>query len=296
MSEKQKITQEELQAILDSHKSWVVGDEGKRADLQGADLQDADLQGAHLQGANLRGANLRGANLQDADLQYANLRGANLQDANLQDANLRGAHLRGANLQGANFDFSCWPLRCGSLQVEIDQKRFRQLLYHVMAIAPEGYESFFTAKQITEANKFHRIGEVAKLTPRRKGGVMKKMKVLYIAGPYRADTIYEISMNIQEARSVAACMSRLGAVVICPHTMTGFMDGAISSDPKLDAEHWVKGGCELVRRCDGVFLLENWQKSAGTREEIAAANEAGIPIFKRVFQVTEWLREDVECE
>ena len=33
-----------------------------------------------------------------------------------------------------------------------------------MAIAPEGYESFFTAKQITEANKFHRVGEVAKLT------------------------------------------------------------------------------------------------------------------------------------
>ena len=135
VSEKQKITQKKLQGILDNHKSWLMGDEGKRA------------------------------NLQDADLQYANLRGANLQDANLQDANLRGAHLRGANLQGANFDFSCWPLRCGSLQVEIDQKQFRQLLYHVMAIAPEGYESFFTAKQFTEANKFHRIGEVAKLTP-----------------------------------------------------------------------------------------------------------------------------------
>ena len=83
MSEKQKITQKELQGILDSHKSWLMGDEGKRADLQ-----DADLQGAHLQGANLRGANL-------------------------QDANLQGAHLRGADLYGANFDFSCWPLRYG---------------------------------------------------------------------------------------------------------------------------------------------------------------------------------------
>ena len=63
MSEKQKITQKKLQGILDNHKSWLMGDEGKRADLQGADLQDADLQGAHLQGANLRGADLYGADL-----------------------------------------------------------------------------------------------------------------------------------------------------------------------------------------------------------------------------------------
>ena len=165
MSEKQKITQKKLQGILDNHKSWVVGDEGKRADLQGAYLQDADLRGADLRGANLRGADLRGADLQDAYLRGADLQRANLQRADLQYANLQDAHLQGANLQGANFDFSCWPLRCGSLQVKIDPKQFRQLLYHVMAIAPEGYESFFTAKQFTEANKFHRVGEVAKLTP-----------------------------------------------------------------------------------------------------------------------------------
>jgi len=182
MSEKQKITQEELQAILDSHKRWVVGDDGKRADLRGANLrgahlQYADLRGADLYGADLQYADLYGADLHDADLRGANLRGADLQDADLRDADLRGANLRGANLQdadlqyanlrGANLDFSCWPLCCGSLQAEIDQKQFRQLLYHVMAIAPEGYESFFTAEQIAEANKFHHvgIGEVAKLTP-----------------------------------------------------------------------------------------------------------------------------------
>ena len=66
---------------------------------------------------------------------------------------------READLRGANLDFSCWPLWCGSLDVKLDKKQKRQLLYHVLAVAPE----YRTPELLKEANKFHKIPEVPKL-------------------------------------------------------------------------------------------------------------------------------------
>jgi hypothetical protein len=82
-----------------------------------------------------------------------------LEAAIKSEANLSGADLSRANLSGADLDFSCWPLWCGSLDVKLDKKQKRQLLYHLLAVAPE----YRTKKLIAEANKFHRIPEVPKL-------------------------------------------------------------------------------------------------------------------------------------
>ena len=106
------MTKEQINKILASHKEWMKGTGGERADLCGANLRDAnlrdadlcgaDLRVANLCGADLRDADLRGANLRDADLRDADLCGANLRDANLRDADLCGADLRVANLCGAD--------------------------------------------------------------------------------------------------------------------------------------------------------------------------------------------------
>lgn len=103
--------------------------------------------------ANLSSADLRYANLSYADLRYADLSYANLRYANLRHADLSYANLRSANLSYANLDFSCWPLFCGSLKVKIDIKIKRQLLFHVLSVAPE----YKTKKLVDEANKFHRV-------------------------------------------------------------------------------------------------------------------------------------------
>ena len=91
------MTQEQINKILASHKEWMKGTGGERANLRVANLYRADLYRADLRGANLRDADLRDANLRDA-----NLRGADLYDANLYGADLRGADLRGADLCGAD--------------------------------------------------------------------------------------------------------------------------------------------------------------------------------------------------
>ena len=78
--------QKELHEILESHKSWLQGDNGERADLH-----DADLHGADLHGADLHGADLHGVDLREADLHGANLRWADLREADLCWADLHGA-------------------------------------------------------------------------------------------------------------------------------------------------------------------------------------------------------------
>lgn len=87
----------ELDKILEQHELWLCDRGGERANLQGADLI---------------GANLQGANLIGADLRYT--------------------FLQGAGLIGADFDFSCMPLHCGGLNMKIDDRFAKQLLYHVL--------------------------------------------------------------------------------------------------------------------------------------------------------------------
>ena len=63
-----------IKLILENHKRWLLnGNDGERANLEGANLWRASLEGANLEGADLEGANLLGA-----DLRRANLRGADL--------------------------------------------------------------------------------------------------------------------------------------------------------------------------------------------------------------------------
>ena len=149
----------ELQNILEQHKLYLNCKGGKRADLRNADLRYAELRYADLRNANLRYANLRNADL----------RGANLRNADLRGADLRGAYLRGADLRGADLDYSCLPLWCGSLKVNMDDKQIIQLLYHILSITKnsevnEKIKSILLSSELIElANRFHRIEECGKL-------------------------------------------------------------------------------------------------------------------------------------
>ena len=101
-----KLTQEQINKILEGHKHWLNEDckgwEIMMADFSSCDLRDANLSYANLSYANLSGANFRYADLSGADLCDADLSGADLCDADLHGANLRDADLHGANLRDAN--------------------------------------------------------------------------------------------------------------------------------------------------------------------------------------------------
>ena len=152
----------DLEKILTEHTLWLHNEGGKRADLRGADLGEADLKGA-----NLREADFRGANLGEADL-----RGANLREADLRETTLGWTNLGGARLSEANLDFSVFPLWCGALSVQADERIVRQLIYHTLRLAQNAKmdcalkAALFTKELIAQANLFHRVesGDVERIT------------------------------------------------------------------------------------------------------------------------------------
>ena len=114
------------------------------------------------------GTDLRGANLSWADLSGADLHGSNLSKTDLHGSNLSWAGLKGADLSRSNIDFSCWPLRCGSLGVKIDKRIFCQLLYHTLRAGqsvddPEVKRLFEIPEIVNLANQFHRVAECGKI-------------------------------------------------------------------------------------------------------------------------------------
>ena len=159
-----KMQKERLQEILESHKKWLRGKDGKKANLRCADLRGVDLRWADLRGVDLRWANLRWADLRGVDLREANLRWADLRGVDLREANLKDADLRYADLRGADLDYSSFPLWCGSFDIIVDERLIRQLCYHIAKLKYAGNDS--DIKTLLEsdvfksvANKFHRVEE-----------------------------------------------------------------------------------------------------------------------------------------
>ena len=90
--------------------------------------------------------------------------------ADLRHSDLNHIDLSGIDLSHSNIDYSCWPLWCGSLNVHIDDRIARQLLYHLMRpclVSPNVSEDFkralFTPELIAEANKFHRVEDCGQI-------------------------------------------------------------------------------------------------------------------------------------
>ena len=115
------------------------------------------------------------AAVQNAVKSEADLREADLSGTDLSGADLRRVNLSWADLSEADFDFSCWPLRCGSLNVKIDRRIFCQLLYHALRAGqsvddPEVKRLFEIPEIVNLANKFHRVEECGKIELKQRGG------------------------------------------------------------------------------------------------------------------------------
>ena len=77
---------------------------------------------------------------------------------------LSGADLRWANLRGTNLDFSCFPLWCGSFDIQTDNRLLFQLAYHICRLSVNTPEFAEIKKFLTPyANKFHRAEKCGKI-------------------------------------------------------------------------------------------------------------------------------------
>ena len=102
------------------------------------------------------------------------------------------------------------------------------------------------------------------------------MKLIFIAGPFKAENAWEIEQNIRRAEEIALQLWKLGFAVICPHANSRFFFGACPEDIFLE------GYKEILKKCDGLILSSPGGQSKGTVEEIKIAEENGIPVFGKV--------------
>ena len=93
------------------------------------------------------------------------------------------------------------------------------------------------------------------------------MKVAYICGPYRSDTVSGIVSNIRKAEYYAKKYWKLGYAVICPHLNTALFDGVCRDDV------WLQGDKELVRRSDVIVMIPGWNSSTSSIDKCALAGE-----------------------
>lgn len=109
------------------------------------------------------------------------------------------------------------------------------------------------------------------------------MKLVYVAGPYRAPTRWGVDQNIQRARALGAEVAAAGMYPVIPHSNTAHMDG-VATD-----ELWLMGTLELMRRCDAVIFTPDWTLSSGAVDERNEALRLNLPCFDDIYALRGWL-------
>lgn len=112
------------------------------------------------------------------------------------------------------------------------------------------------------------------------------MKVIYITGPFGGGSAWRVEQNIRRAEALALQVWLMGAVAMCPHSMNRFFQAECSD------EVWHEGTMELMKRCDAVLVVPNWEKSEGTRKKIFAAQSLDMPVFYHLVELGAWLGEN----
>lgn len=104
-----------------------------------------------------------------------------------------------------------------------------------------------------------------------------KIRMVYVAGKFNGRTQLERREHVTEAVRCAAwlihCLGDLGAYPVVPHGTGEHLYG-IGEEPL----HYA-GTLELMRRCDAVIMVPDWQKSKGAVAEFEEAKRLGLPVF-----------------
>lgn len=100
------------------------------------------------------------------------------------------------------------------------------------------------------------------------------MKKVYVAGPYRAESISKVEENIARARYWTKRLIEKEYLPVTPHMLFALMDG-VASD-----EYFLKAGLDLLEGCDYIYVMPHDGMSVGTQGEINYAKLSGIPTLK----------------
>ena len=105
------------------------------------------------------------------------------------------------------------------------------------------------------------------------------MKVLYLAGPYRADTTYGVYQNIRKAEKKAVELWQQGYAVLCPHLNSQLFELMFDNANEI----CLAGGLEMLQRCDAIYMMKGWENSEGSKQELKLAKNMRMEIIYENF-------------
>jgi hypothetical protein len=114
------------------------------------------------------------------------------------------------------------------------------------------------------------------------------IKTVFISGPYRGDTPWDVECNIRRAEELSLEVWKLNeeglrVVAVCTHANSRFFDKAIAD------EHLLEGYLKLLSVCDVLLTTPDWERSGGARDEIEFCKEHGIPVVYSIEKLREYL-------
>lgn len=116
------------------------------------------------------------------------------------------------------------------------------------------------------------------------------MKTVFIIGPFISDP----EGNKKKFEGMALRLWKARFFAFNPIANCYYMFGIV------EEATFVEGNCEAIQklRFDAAVLLEGWENSKGSKEEITAMRSVGTPVFTSFEKLCEWrdLTERVEKE
>jgi len=101
--------------------------------------------------------------------------------------------------------------------------------------------------------------------------------IIYVAGPYRAETENEVRENIIKAREAAVEILKRGHIPVSPHLLWEGMGGIVDDTVFLDA------GLDILERfCDAIYMVNGWHDSQGSINEHENAQLWGKRVFYNI--------------
>lgn len=119
---------------------------------------------------------------------------------------------------------------------------------------------------------------------------MKKDLMVYIAGPYSAATISEVSRNVSKAVAMAEQIVKIpDCIPFVPHLFHWWED-----EYPHEYEFWLNLDLRFLAKCDILFRLEGKSKGANAEVEFAEANN--IPCVYSIEELEELVCIMIEGE
>lgn len=116
--------------------------------------------------------------------------------------------------------------------------------------------------------------------------------VIYLSGPYCADTKEKVLANIARIEDVAKQLVEKNIGYFSPHSNSALLTIGTFYFDHLKSEgdvhgYWMNLDRRILLSCDAMLVVGDFSNSKGTKEEIAYATRLGIPVFYTLEELLE---------